>query len=279
MASGSNDASDAMDVDASTFVQQPATLNANVFTSSAFTAASVTFQDHLFSGWKTAPTLAKLEKFNERVQEGSDHAEWKDEAWDAEALPQKQRTNFSFDDLAHLAKRSLVREGDLLAYKRTFSPPGITVEKDLLASRMTSGVACYALTRSSQVRSIDRKSHALDLLLQPGLTKSLPLDLMVIGAPDPTPPTLTMEGVLSSVDLEDGILEVVGQITKADIYTVVKSAAKDPEISASVYSTRSAKAVSVWRWPEEVTHDQAQQMIRPRGGRELLASVYFMRNT
>lgn len=166
LASGSNSASDAMDVDAPNSVEQtPATLNANAFTSSAFTAASTTFQDHLFSGWKTAATLAKLESFNESVQNGSDHAEWKDDAWNAEALPQKQRTksvshsrcvplmrilnhfsSFSHDDLANLAKRSLLREGDLLAYKRTFSPPGITVEKDLLASRTTFGSAQYPLT-------------------------------------------------------------------------------------------------------------------------------------
>lgn len=88
-----------------------------------------------------------------------------------------------------------------------------------------------------------------------------------------------MEGVLSSVELEDGILDVVGQITKADVYAAVNSAAKDHGSSAAVYSTRSAKAVSVWRWSEEVIHDQAVQMIRARGGRELLASVYFMRNT
>lgn len=237
-----------------------AALNANVFSSSAFIAASTTFQDHLFSGWKSAPKRAKVDAFRERIQDGSTHAEWKDDAWNAEAMPQKQRTNFSQDDLANLAKRALIREGDLLVYKRTFNPPGVTVEKDLL------------------VHSINPKSQAIDLLLQPGLTVSLPPDLLVIGASEPTPPTLTMEGVFSSLELEDGILEVAGQVTKADVYAVVQSASTDPESSASVYSTRSAKAVSVWRWPEEVMHDQAAQMMQARGGRELVASVYFMRN-
>lgn len=36
------------------------------------------------------------------------------------------------NDLVSLAKRSLIKEGDILVYKRTFRPPGCTIEKDLL---------------------------------------------------------------------------------------------------------------------------------------------------
>ena len=70
----------------------PATLNQNVFTSSAFLAAATTFQDHLFSSWMTATSQAQVEKFKQGIQDGTLHAEWKDDAWNEEAVPQKFRS-------------------------------------------------------------------------------------------------------------------------------------------------------------------------------------------
>ena len=88
-ASNVSDASNAMDVDSE---RTPANLNPNTFTSSAFLAAATTYQDHIYSSWMTATSEAQLAKFKQGIQDGSLHAEWKDDAWDEEASPQKQRS-------------------------------------------------------------------------------------------------------------------------------------------------------------------------------------------
>ncbi|TCD71105.1 hypothetical protein EIP91_000199 [Steccherinum ochraceum] len=245
--------------------KSPATLNPNVFSSSGVLAAATTFQDHLYSSWLTATAQAKVENFKRGIQDGSLHSQWKDEAWNEEAGSQKQRKNMVPNDLASLAKRSIIKEGDVLVYKRTLGLTGLTIEKDIL------------------VQSIDPKSHALNLLLQPKLTKSLPSQLLVVGAPDPTPPTLTMEGIFSTTELEDAILEVDGRITRAEVWATMhppsSSSSADIDVQMYAHSVRCAKSVTVWRWEEEMMHDLDMQMMLPRGGRQLLATVYFLRNT
>ncbi|KAH8105481.1 hypothetical protein BXZ70DRAFT_921031 [Cristinia sonorae] len=246
-----------MDVDTSN-ANSPATLNPNFFSSPAFLAAANTFQDHLYSSWMTTTAIAQVNKFKQGIQDGSLHAQWKDEAWNDEAQPSKQAGFSASNDIANLAKRSLIKEGDILVYKRTLQPFGVEIEKDLL------------------VRSIDSKTNSLDLLLRPGTTKSLPSDQLVIGAPDPTPPTLTMEGILSSTELEEAVLEVDGRVTLADFYRTTANT-KDAD-RRGIQSLRAAKAITVWRWQEEMMNDFEMQMALERGGRELLTTVYFLRN-
>lgn len=87
-----------------------------------------------------------------------------------------------------------------------------------------------------------------------------------------------MEGIFGTDDLENALLEVDGRVTRADVHAVVESLSSDPAVSASLHSTRSAKAITVWRWQEETMQDLEVQIIQPRGGRERIATVYFLRN-
>ena len=82
---GSQSSTDAMDEDIPEELKpSPATLDPTIFTNSFFTSASLTFQDHLYSSWLSPKAKEKVETFNQRVRDGTLHAEWKDEAWERE---------------------------------------------------------------------------------------------------------------------------------------------------------------------------------------------------
>lgn len=112
--------------------------------------------------------------------------------------------------------------------------------------------------------------------------------MLVIGPSDPRPPILTMEGILSSVELEDEVLETDGRISRTDRYTAVQEDVVSKRISdgtedpsntvAHVMSTKAAKSLSVWRWRDEMRGELELQMIQERGGRERLGTVYHLRN-
>ena len=91
-----------------------------------------------------------------------------------------------------------------------------------------------------------------------------------------------MEGILSSAELEDGVLEVDGRVTRADIHSMTTSlttsAPNDPDAVAALHSIRAAKAITVWRWQDEMADDIGMQMVLSRGGRQALTTVHFLRN-
>lgn len=262
--------SDAMDVDStqlngsSEVPKSPSTLDPMLFSSSFFQSAALTFQDHLHSSWLSPKAKEKMENFDAGLQDGSLHAEWKDDAWNQDNLPPKRGSRNSVDtDLVALAKRSLLQEGDIIAYKRTFPIPGITVEKDLL------------------VRSINSTSHSLSLLLQPAIGRPLPTQLLVVAPPNPEPPTLSMDDIMGTLELEDGILDVDGRVSRTDRHAMTMSLGAGHGIFGSSdirASIRTAKSFSVWRWREEMLNDFEMQMIQDRGGRELLGTISYLRS-
>ena len=77
-----------MDVD-----RTPATLDPAVFSSPFFLSAAHTWQDHLFSSWLTQKASDDLEKFSQGAQDGSLHADWKDEAWERDHATQPLPAN------------------------------------------------------------------------------------------------------------------------------------------------------------------------------------------
>lgn len=113
--------------------------------------------------------------------------------------------------------------------------------------------------------------------------------MLVIGPPAPQPPILTMEGILSSVELEDEILEIDGRVSRSDRYTAIQNEVISRRVPDGiddssnmiprVISAKAAKSLSVWRWREEMQGELEIQMIQERGGREPLGTVYFLRNS
>lgn len=89
----------------------PATLDPAIFTNSFFTSAVLTFQDHLYSSWLSVKAKEKVETFNQRIRDGSLHAEWKDEAWDRDnASPTRgNRSDPLQDNLSQLLNLFLIQ--------------------------------------------------------------------------------------------------------------------------------------------------------------------------
>lgn len=73
-----------MDVDSNALIPERSmlTLDPCVFTSSFFQSAALTFQDHLYSSWFSRKAKEIDEKCAQGLQDGTMHAEWKDEAWE-----------------------------------------------------------------------------------------------------------------------------------------------------------------------------------------------------
>lgn len=63
------------------------TIDISIFTDPHFLAAAHTFQDQLFTGWRTDLHLGKVTKFETGVLDGSLRAPWKDEVWEKQNAP------------------------------------------------------------------------------------------------------------------------------------------------------------------------------------------------
>lgn len=111
------------------------------------------------------------------------------------------------------------------------------------------------------------------MLLQPGSTTSLPQDLLVVAPPNPTPPILTIEDTLSSTDLEDALLEVDGRVSRDQR----RAPPMLPNGKPVPRSTSAAKALTVFRWRDEVLHDLEMQLSMERGARERCGTVWYLR--
>lgn len=68
----------------------PETLDPMFFTSSFLISAAHTFQDQIFSGWMGTKAKEAIAKYETGVQDGSLHAEWKDEEWLRDHPPPKR---------------------------------------------------------------------------------------------------------------------------------------------------------------------------------------------
>ncbi|EKM51291.1 uncharacterized protein PHACADRAFT_151948 [Phanerochaete carnosa HHB-10118-sp] len=225
--------------------RSPATLDPAFFTSPFLLGAAHAWQDHIYSGFFSAKSQDSLAKYSEGVHNGMLRAEWKDEAWMREHPPPKRPALYKEDlDIIELVKSGVIREGDVIAYKRHFPNLSITVEKDML------------------VQKANPADGTLAVLLQPGSAPSLPQDLLVVAPPNPTPPTLTIEDILSSMDLEDALLDVDGRISR-DQRAV----------------TPITKALTVFRWRDEVMCDLEMQMSMEKGARERCGSVWYLRRS
>ncbi|OBZ72807.1 hypothetical protein A0H81_06944 [Grifola frondosa] len=229
----------------------PATLDPTVFTSPFLLSAARTFQDHLYSGWLAKKARDDVELFNQGVRDGTLHAEWKDEVWERDHAALKKQTV----DLSTLAKRGLLKEGDVLAYKRTFLHLKLTVEKDLL------------------IQAIHPRTHAVTVLLSPKTTVALPPSLLITSSHVVDEDVLSMEDITIPYALESGALDVDGRVSRPDRYK--DTSTKIPSSTASTsanpqtvtdYALRTAwKSISVWRWNEDMENAVELQVVQDRG--------------
>ncbi len=121
----------------------------------------------------------------------------------------------------------------------------------------------------------------MDFLLAPGYTTSLPKELLLVDPSRPQPPILSKECIISSVELEEGILDVDGRVSRADRQ-------RGNDFSISFYgevnphtqlanTACTAKALTVYRWRDEMKSDFEMQLLLERAGRELVGTVYYLR--
>lgn len=119
--------------------------------------------------------------------------------------------------------------------------------------------------------------------MQPGSTTSLPGDLLVVAPAPPKPPILTVEDILSSSELELTLLDIDGRVPRGDrfVSNLVTSASLWSQAhnvpQDVVAACRAAKALTIWRWREEILLDTEMQMSLERGARTPIGSVFYVR--
>ncbi|PIL34284.1 hypothetical protein GSI_03059 [Ganoderma sinense ZZ0214-1] len=265
---------DAMDVDEAPVLRNPAMLDPTVFTSSFFLSAAHTWQDHLVSNWLGKKASDDLEKFRQGARDGTLHADWKDELWELDHSPETVTASRSRKkqakaelDLTALVKRDLLQAGDVLAYKRTFPHMKVTVEKDLL------------------VDTINANSQTVNFLLLPGVQPSLNPSLLVVGSREYDGKLLSIEDIADPVALERGVLDVDGRVSYSDKYeddtascpeTHTQSGGVPDELRNAI-AVRAWKSFTVWRWREEMQGQVEMQLVQERGGRERVATLFYLR--
>ncbi|KAK7045941.1 hypothetical protein VNI00_006936 [Paramarasmius palmivorus] len=264
--------SDAMDVDPSSSQVpspfSPDNLDISVFTDPHFLAAAHTFQDHIYSGWLTNVHKDKVKKFEDGVRDGSLAAPWKDEEWersnpgpsmedmDGTAGADNAPTNGAPTGgvaessarageaaeirLYELARNSVVRVGDVLAYRRHFSMLDLVVEKDVI------------------VQSINKSSRSITILLESGTAQYLPAHLLLPDPPEPAALTQSVD-ITSPSMLEAGVLDLDGRVERS----------KRPNGNAW-------KCFTVHRWREGV---EAMDIDSPRGGRDSHGTLFYLRSS
>ncbi|KAF7348589.1 hypothetical protein MVEN_01376500 [Mycena venus] len=240
-------AAESMNVDSSGL----SPIDTSLFTDSHFLAAAHTFQDHLFSNWLSDAHAEKVKKYEQGIRDGSLAAPWKDEVWERDNAKEEPTTPHSQSSstrageaaelkLVDLTKSSVLREGDILAYKRHFSNLGVVVEKDVI------------------IQIIDPRTHSLTVLLEPGTTRDLPTQLLMPGPCDPTAPTRSMT-ITTPTQLESGLLDVYGV-----------DRAKRPNGNAW-------KSFTLWRWAgDSLEHNLLEDNGR-RGGRQEHGTLFYLR--
>lgn len=87
---------------------------------------------------------------------------------------------------------------------------------------------------------------------------------------------------MSSVELEEGILDVDRRVSRAE-----RQAGNDVSFvnfwgdlkpsSQAASATRAAKALSVWRWSDQMKSDLEMQIALDKAGRDFLGTIYYLR--
>ncbi|KAJ7089190.1 Asx homology domain-containing protein [Mycena belliarum] len=233
--------------------QKPSdSVDTSFFADPHFLAAARTFQDHLFSNWLSDAHAEKVKKYEQGIKDGSLAAPWKDEVWERDNQREERTTTSAANNLAgeaaelkliDLAKNSVLREGDVIAYKRNFTNLDIVVEKDVI------------------IQKIDRRTHSLTVLLEPGPTRDLPSHLLMPGPTEPAAPTRIMT-ITSPTQLESGLLDVDGRVERA----------KRPNGNAW-------KALTLWRWSGDALNHSSQPQSNEdrRGGRQDHGTLFYLR--
>ncbi|KAI0743588.1 Asx homology domain-containing protein [Daedaleopsis nitida] len=267
---------DAMDVD-----RTPATLDPAVFTSPFFLSAAHTWQDHLFSSWLGKKASDDLAQFTQGAQDGTLHADWKDEAWERDHMHVSTDARPDSDgfmimkqpaalDLTALAKRGLLQKGDVVAYRRSFPQLNAVVEKDLL------------------VENIHPISLCPSFLLSPGTGRALPPPLLIYSADSPyelDDKLLSIAYIADPTALERGVLDVDGRVSVSDKFAQDEAECPDPYTLTGAPSARlkndvavrAWKAFTVWRWRDEVRERVELQVGQERGARERVATLFYLR--
>jgi hypothetical protein len=161
--------------------------------------------------------------------------------------------------LADLVKGSVVKVGDVLAYKRKFSQLDMTVEKDIIVRLHI--LRCKTICWSwEQIESINRRTNAVTVLIQPG-TSPLPQALLERNPPESSSPTQRME-IVSPSQLENGVLDIDGRVERA----------RRPNGNAW-------KCFTVWRWREDAEWEGDFETFANDGkwGRENHGTLFYLR--
>ena len=109
----------------------------------------------------------------------------------------------------------------------------------------------------------------------------MPKDLLIVDPSPPQPPILAMDGMLSSVELEDCILDVDGRVSPANrqMASNMSSINHFGDVISSPQqagANRTAKALSIWRWSDEMKSDLEMQIALDRAGRSFAGTVYYL---
>lgn len=89
---------------------------------------------------------------------------------------------------------------------------------------------------------------------------------------------------MSSSEVEQGVLDVDGRVPHAerqsgeDIPSVNFWGDVKPS-SHAIGAIRAAKALTVWRWKDEMKSDLEMQIALDKAGRDFLGTVYYLRRT
>lgn len=140
--------------------------------------------------------------------------------------------------------------------------------------------------------SVHPGSNAVSFILQPGSTSALPQDQLTIQRPQPKPPTLAIEGIMGTSELEETILDVDGRVSRVERHahftaelgsdtstSVTISPQFTLEAATVVRACRTAKCFRIWRWSEEMRNDVRAQLLQDRGGREIMGTAFYLRCT
>ncbi|KAJ6532778.1 Asx homology domain-containing protein [Mycena vulgaris] len=243
-------AGDSINIDSS----QSSPIDTSLFTDAHFLAAAHTFQDHLYSNWLSDVHAEKVQKYEQGIKDGSLAAPWKDEVWERENQKEEPTGTSAVNShsatlageaaelkLGDLAKSSVLREGDVIAYKRNFTNLDIIVEKDVIVQR------------------IDPRTHSLTVLLEPGTTRDLPAHLLIPGPSEPDAPTRSMT-ITSPTQLESGLLDVDGRVERT----------RRPNGNAW-------KALTLWRWTGDALEYNSPSNDGHRGGRQDHGTLFYLR--
>ncbi|KAI0052828.1 hypothetical protein FA95DRAFT_1579823 [Auriscalpium vulgare] len=182
-----------------------------IFTSPHFLSAVRTFQDHLYSGWRTPTHSELVRKFQEGVNAATISVPWKDEVWAADTRAEEEEAAAETMAtaavlvpgekecrLSDLARSGFLKVGDVLAFKRRFAAHSLTVEKDILIS------------------SISARDHTICAIIAPSPQRAVPTQISALlpekgkGRATQTPSVT----VASPTQLENEVLDADGRVPR-----------------------------------------------------------------